>query len=123
MSRTALDGFPLEAFEKDFLLDLIKRMSGLFFSEIYGFALMGNHFHLLVKMIPEDRFTDEEVKDRLELFYGEKKAAVGRGSCRLSGKSLPAFPSLCVKSKSISPDFTTNAMAVGDISGGIALKA
>ena len=31
MSRTALDGFPLEAFEKDFLLDLIKRMSGLFF--------------------------------------------------------------------------------------------
>mgnify|MGYP003563375963 CR=1 FL=1 len=79
MSRTALDGFPLEAFEKDFLLDLIKRMSGLFFSEIYGFALMGNHFHLLVKMIPEDRFTDEEVKDRLELFYGEKKAAAWEG--------------------------------------------
>ena len=79
MSRTALDGFPLEAFEKDFLLDLIKRMSGLFFTEVYGFALMGNHFHLLVKMIPEDRFSDEEVKERLERFYGEKKTAVGEG--------------------------------------------
>jgi putative transposase len=41
MSRTALDGFPLEAFEKDFLLDLIKRMSGLFFTEVYGFSLDG----------------------------------------------------------------------------------
>ena len=79
MSRTALDGFPLEAYEKDFLLELIKRMSGLFFTDIYGFSLMGNHFHLLVKMIPEDRFSDEEVKERLELFYGEKKAPVGEG--------------------------------------------
>ena len=79
MSRTALDGFPLEAYEKDFLLELIKRMSGLFFTDIYGFSLMGNHFHLLVKMIPEDRFSDEEVKERLELFYGEKKAALEDG--------------------------------------------
>jgi putative transposase len=30
-------------------------------------------------MIPEDRFSDEEVKERLELFYGEKKAAIGEG--------------------------------------------
>lgn len=79
MSRTALDGFPLEAFEKDFLLELIKRMAGLFFTEVYGFALMGNHFHLLVKMIPEDRFSDEEVNARLVNFYGEKKAPVNDG--------------------------------------------
>ena len=38
MSRTALDGFPLEAFEKDYLLELIKRMSGLFFADIFGFS-------------------------------------------------------------------------------------
>ena len=43
MSRTALDGFPLEAFEKDFLLEVIKRMAELFFTEVYGFSLMGNH--------------------------------------------------------------------------------
>jgi putative transposase len=54
-------------------------MAGLFFTEFYGFALMGNHFHLLVKMMPEDRFSDEEVKARLENFYGEKKASVDEG--------------------------------------------
>jgi REP element-mobilizing transposase RayT len=79
MSRTALDGFPLEAFEKDFLLDLIKRMAGLFFTEVYGFSLMGNHFHLLVKMIPADRFSDEDVKVRLVNYYGEKRAPVDDG--------------------------------------------
>jgi len=79
MSRTALEGFPLEAYEKDFLLDLIKRMAGLFFTEVYGFALMGNHFHLLVKMIPEDRFSNEEVKERLVHYYGKKKAPADDG--------------------------------------------
>jgi hypothetical protein len=44
MSRTALDGFPLKDVEKDFMLDLIKRYSALYFVEILGFCLMGNHF-------------------------------------------------------------------------------
>jgi len=42
MSRTALDGFPLKDVEKDFMLDLIKRFSALYFTEILGFCLMGN---------------------------------------------------------------------------------
>ena len=79
MSRTALEGFPLEAYEKDYLLDLIKRMAGLFFTEVYGFALMGNHFHLLVKMIPGDCFTDEEVKERLVHYYGKQKTPADDG--------------------------------------------
>ncbi len=32
MSRTALDGFPLQDVEKDFMLDLIKRFSSLYFT-------------------------------------------------------------------------------------------
>jgi hypothetical protein len=32
MSRTALEGFPLADAEKDFLLGLIKRFAGLYFS-------------------------------------------------------------------------------------------
>ena len=43
MSRTALDGFPLGDVEKDFMLDLIRRFSALYFVEILGFCLMGNH--------------------------------------------------------------------------------
>ena len=63
MSRTALDGFPLKDVEKDFMLDLVKNFSLLYFTEILGLCLMGNHFHLLVKMIPEHRFTDAESID------------------------------------------------------------
>ena len=42
MSRVALDGFVLGDVEKDFLLDLIKRLSCLYFAEIIGFCLMAN---------------------------------------------------------------------------------
>jgi putative transposase len=58
---------------------------------VYGFSLMGNHFHLLVKMIPEDRFSDEAVKERLELFYGEKKAAIGEGQLPLIREKLASL--------------------------------
>ena len=73
MSRTALDGFPLQDVEKDFMLDLIKRFSSLYFTEILGFCLMGNHFHLLVKMIPDNRFTDEDIQKRFETFYADSR--------------------------------------------------
>jgi len=73
MSRTALDGFPLGDIEKDFMLDLIRRYAALYFVEILGFCLMGNHFHLLVKMFPEYKFTDENIKKRYEGFYGDDR--------------------------------------------------
>jgi putative transposase len=56
------------------MLDLIKRFSSLYFTEILGFCLRGNHFHLLVKMIPEHRFTDEEIQKRFEAFYGDSRS-------------------------------------------------
>jgi len=74
MSRTALDGFPLGDIEKDFMLDLIRRYSSLYFVEVLGFCLMGNHFHILVRMFPEHKFTDEDIKKRYVTFYGDDKA-------------------------------------------------
>jgi REP element-mobilizing transposase RayT len=74
MSRTALDGFPLGDVEKDFILDLIRRYSSLYLVEILGFCLLGNHFHILVRMFPEHKFTDEEIKKRYEKFYGDERA-------------------------------------------------
>ena len=74
MSRTALDGFPLDDIENDFMVDLIRRYSTLYFVEILGFCLMGNHFHLLVRMFPEFKFTDEDIKKRYADFYGEEEA-------------------------------------------------
>ena len=79
ISRTALDGFPLGDIEKDFMLDLIKRYSSLYLIEVLGFCLMGNHFHLLVKMFPGNGFSDEDIEKRYENFYGnESVLADGR---------------------------------------------
>jgi putative transposase len=73
MSRTALDGFPLGDVEKDFMLDLIRRYSKLYLVEILGFCLMDNHFHILVRTFPEYKYTDEEIKNRYEKFYGDDR--------------------------------------------------
>jgi REP element-mobilizing transposase RayT len=74
MSRTALDGFPLGDIEKDFMLDLIRQYSSLYLVEILGVCIMGNHFHLLVKMIPEYKYTDENIKKRYVGFYGSDRS-------------------------------------------------
>ena len=34
---------------------------------------MGNHFHLLVKMIPEHKYSDDEIKGRYERYYGSRE--------------------------------------------------
>jgi putative transposase len=73
MSRTALDGFPLGDVEKDFMLDLIRRYSVLYFVEILGVCIMGNHFHLLVKTLPEYKFTDKDIKKCYMGFYGDDR--------------------------------------------------
>ena len=73
MSRTALDGFPLGNVEKDFMLDLIRRYATLYFVEILGFCLMGNHFHILVRMFPEHKFTDKDILNRYVDFYGDER--------------------------------------------------
>jgi len=44
ISRTVLDGFVLGDVEKDYLFKLIKRLSSVYFSEVFGFCVMGNHF-------------------------------------------------------------------------------
>jgi putative transposase len=72
ISRTALAGFVLGDIEKDFLLNLIRRLSRVYFAEVLGFCLMGNHFHLLVRMHPGENQTHEEIKRRFSLYYGNE---------------------------------------------------
>ena len=73
MSRTALDGFPMGDIEKDLMLDLMRKYSKLYLAEILGYCIMGNHFHLLVKMYPEYKFTDDDIKKRYMNFYGDDR--------------------------------------------------
>jgi len=71
MSRTALDGFPFGDVEKDALVKITRKFSRLFFVEVFGFCIMGNHFHLLIQMIPEHNFDDEEIRKRCKTHYGD----------------------------------------------------
>lgn len=73
ISRTALDGYVMDDIEKHYLLDLIKHLSSIYFAEVLGFCLMGNHFHLLVRMHTGDVYSDEEIKRRFGLYYGRDK--------------------------------------------------
>jgi len=93
MSRTALVGFPLGDVEKDFMLDLIRRYAALYLVEILGFCLMGNHFHILVKVIPEYKFSDEDILERYADFYGDERIFADGliPSLRLKLSSLSEF--------------------------------
>ncbi len=71
ISRTALNDFPFEKVEKDQMVQIIKRFSALYFTEVLGFCIMGNHFHLLIKMIPDHYYTDEEIMKRYEQFLAK----------------------------------------------------
>ena len=71
MSRTALDGFVLGDVEKEYMLELIKGLSSIYFTEVLGFCVMGNHFHLLLKMHPGEDYSDDEIKRRFEGYYGK----------------------------------------------------
>jgi REP element-mobilizing transposase RayT len=54
----------------------MKRLSGFYFAEVLGFSILGNHFHLLVRMHPESSYSEEEVRERYDRRYGREKAAV-----------------------------------------------
>ena len=69
ISRTALDGYVIEAVEKEYLMNLIRWLSGVFFVEVFGFCIMGNHFHLLCSMRPSEEFDEGEVLDRVRNYY------------------------------------------------------
>jgi putative transposase len=75
ISRATLDGFVLGDVEKDHLLELVKRLNRFYLSEVLGFSIMGNHFHLLVRMHPKTSYSDEQIRERYDRRYGEEKAA------------------------------------------------
>ena len=73
MSRTALDGFPLTDVDKDYLVKLIKLFCKLYLVDVIGFCIMDNHFHLMIRVFPEDHLSDEEMLNHLKRFYGKSK--------------------------------------------------
>ncbi len=72
MSHTALDGFPFNDVEKDYFLHCLTRFSSVYFAEVLGFCIMGNHFHLLVRMLPSSLMSDTDVEARIRRRYGDE---------------------------------------------------
>ena len=71
MSRTALDGYVLGDVEKDYLVKLFQQLSRIYFTEVLGYCVMGNHFHLCVRMLPGDAVDDDEIEARFKRYYGK----------------------------------------------------
>jgi len=71
MSRTALDGYVLGDVEKDFLVNHIRWLAKVYFTEVLGFCIMGNHFHLLIRIEPGGDKSVDEIRKRFEIYYGE----------------------------------------------------
>ena len=77
ISRSALPGLPIDAADKDYLLQLIQRLSRLYFVDVLGFCIMGNHFHLVTRVYPESKLSDEELRRRYRAYYGEDQMISG----------------------------------------------
>jgi hypothetical protein len=71
VSRCALPGFPLGDVEKGHLLHLVRHLSRVYFAEVLGFCLMGNHVHLVVRMHTGEGVSDEEMARRYRLYRGK----------------------------------------------------
>lgn len=73
ISRTTLLGFPMGDVEKDFFVELVRKFARIYFVEVLGFCCMGNHFHLLVRMFPDDDYSDENILERFAYCYGRHR--------------------------------------------------
>ena len=59
--------------EKEYFFNVVKRLSKIYFTEILGICCMGNHFHLLVRLLPESKSTHVDFKVRYERYYGSQR--------------------------------------------------
>jgi REP element-mobilizing transposase RayT len=93
VSRTALPGLPITVQDKDYLLSLIRKLSTLYCTDILGFCIMGNHFHLVCRMYPASEVSDAEIQRRCKAYYGEDQMIAGEHleSYRERLTSLGAF--------------------------------
>jgi REP element-mobilizing transposase RayT len=93
VSRTALPGLPITSQDKEYLLSLIQKLSALYCTDILGFCIMGNHFHLVCRMYPAPEVSDKEIQRRCKAYYGEDQMIAGEHleSYRERLTSLGAF--------------------------------
>lgn len=74
MSRIGGKRFLLDDDEKAVLLKMIRAAAEFSGVELYTYAIMTNHFHLLVRVPKAKMVTDKELEDRVIALYGNSRA-------------------------------------------------
>ena len=62
----------LKKAEKEYFLKLIRRLSEVFFIEIISYAIMSNHFHLVIKTKAVEEIKESQAVKRALLLYKER---------------------------------------------------
>lgn len=75
ISRIAHQSFLLDDGERDEFVNLLRRVADFSGVEVYTYAVMSNHFHLLVRIPQPSEVSDEELLRRLRVLYGEVRFA------------------------------------------------
>ncbi len=73
MSRIVRREFWIDNEEKKFLLETIRRAAAFCGVEVYTYALMDNHFHLLVRVPTKRTVDDTELRRRMAALYGPER--------------------------------------------------
>lgn len=73
VSRIGGRRFLLDAGEKKVLLGTIRSAAEFSGVEVLAYALMDNHFHLLVRVPPKEEVDDEEFARRIGALYGDAR--------------------------------------------------
>ena len=76
VSRIGGRRFLLDDKEKGILLGMIRRAAGFSGVEVYTYAIMDNHFHLLVRVPGKREVSEEELRRRVVALYGAERAGL-----------------------------------------------
>ena len=73
ISRTVGQQFLLGDTEKEALVEIIRYYSHMYFVKVNAYCIMSNHFHLVIRSLPERLFSDDEVIKRIKVFMQKDK--------------------------------------------------
>ena len=73
VSRIGGKRFLIDEAEKGILLGMIRAAAAFSGVELYTFAIMSNHFHLLVRVPRRREVSDAELLRRMEALYGRPR--------------------------------------------------
>ncbi len=69
MSRTVGQQFLLGDTEKEILVQIIRYFSRMYFIKMNAYCIMSNHFHLVIRSLPNRMYSDKEVISRIHTLY------------------------------------------------------